>query len=194
MSAGAGYNTGFRLRTWHWLNRPITGAELKSWLRPAIDRKMVDPVTLVEAQPHYLGVIVNGGPDPCPQRFGILRGSRSEVVVPDVQGIQRRQEERARANRPPAPKDKNSTEAREYADQRIVACLEAIRTASYRHTTYKSEAARAKSICDRYGVPWEPVKRDLIAAYETTLSASEAASRQRTSTLDVIRWVERISA
>ena len=37
VSAGAGLNPGFRLRTWHWLDHPVTGAELKSGSsRPSI--------------------------------------------------------------------------------------------------------------------------------------------------------------
>jgi len=185
VSAGAGYNPGFRLRTWHWLDHPLIGEELKAWLRPAIERKLVDPVTLVEAQAHYLGVIVKGGPDPCPKRFGILKGLLSEVAVPDIASIMRRQEDRARAARPPAPKDKDSAEAKSYADQRIKDCIDAIRTApdGTKHPSYKSEAARAKALCDTYSIPWEPVKRDLIAIYESTLSGSEAVRRRKAQRL-----------
>jgi hypothetical protein len=32
VSAGAGFDLGFRLRTWHWLDHPVTGDELKIWL------------------------------------------------------------------------------------------------------------------------------------------------------------------
>jgi hypothetical protein len=188
VSAGAGYNPGFRLRTWHWLNHPITGAEAKAWLRPAITRKLVDPVTLVEAQPHYLGVVVVGGADPCPNRFGLLPGRRAEVVVPDIEGIQRRQRARDRDNRPRPPSD--ADEGKEYADRRIADCIATIKAATYRHTTYMSEAARAKAICDRYGIDWAPVSRDLIAAYQSTLNDAEAAKRERTSTRGVVAWLE----
>ena len=71
ISAGAGLAPGFRMRTWHWLDRPCLGVDLKEWVRPSIDRGLVDPCTLVEVQPHYLAVRVVGGPDPCPARFGI---------------------------------------------------------------------------------------------------------------------------
>jgi hypothetical protein len=62
VSASGGFKSGWRLRTWHWLDHPCTGDELKVWLKPAIDRNLVDPVTLVEAQPHYLAVTVVGLP------------------------------------------------------------------------------------------------------------------------------------
>ena len=85
VSAGAGFNEGFRLRTWHWLDTPIMGNELKIWLKPAIIRNMVDRATLVEVQPHYLEVQVQGGADPCPRRFGFaLRGRPSRYPTSRV--------------------------------------------------------------------------------------------------------------
>jgi hypothetical protein len=192
VSAGAGFNLGFRLRTWHWLDHPITGAELKTWLHPAIERGLVDPVTLVEVQPHYLGVEVQGGSDPCPRRFGFLRRGLQEVQVPDIHGIKRRQEEIERAKRPPeqrhGPRDPEQANA--YAQQRIDECLAAIRSASARHTTYKEQAARARAICERYGLDWAPIRRDLIAAYESALTPAEARERRSFSTEGVLKWLE----
>jgi hypothetical protein len=63
ITASAGFKGGFRLRTWHWLSRALTGSQLKCWLNPAIERGLVDPSTLVEVQPHYVGCTVRGGPD-----------------------------------------------------------------------------------------------------------------------------------
>jgi hypothetical protein len=192
VSAGAGFNPGFRLRTWHWLDAPVIGDELKIWLKPAIERGLVDPVTLVEAQPHYLGVHVVGGADPCPRRFGFLRLARNEVPVPDIHGIKRRQDEIERTKRAPeqrhAPRDPDEVHA--YAQQRIDECLATIRAATTRHTTYTREAARARAICERYGLEWEPVKNDLIEAYESTLSAAEARERRSFSTEGVLTWLE----
>jgi hypothetical protein len=196
VSAGSGYNPGFRLRTWHWLDAPVTGSEIKTWLRPAIERGLVDPVTLVECQPHYLGVQVQGGPDPCPRRFGFLRLARQEVQVPDLYGIARRQQEIERAKRPPeqrrAPRDPEQANA--YAQSRIDECLAAIRSATARHTTYKEQAARARMICERYGLDWDDVKRALIAAYESNLTPAEARERRSFSTEGVLRWLEARSA
>jgi hypothetical protein len=198
VSAGAGFNPGFRLRTWHWLNHPTTGAELKIWLKPAIDRGLVDECTLVECQPHYLGVRVQGGPDPCPRRFGFLRLARQEVLVPDIHGIKIRQQEIERAKRPSEqhhpPRDPEAANA--YAQQRIDQCLAAIRNSSSgaRHPTYKTEAARARSICERYGFDWAPIRRDLVAAYESALTPDEARERRSFSTEGVLRWIEARSA
>jgi hypothetical protein len=196
VSAGAGYNPGFRLRTWHWLDYPVTGDGLKTWLKPAIDRGLVDPVTLVEVQPHYLGVRVQGGPDPCPRRFGFLRLARQEVPVPYIRSIARRQIEIERAKRPPeqrrAPRD--PAQANAYAQARVDECLEAIRSASARHTTYKIEAARAKAICEKYGLDWAEIKQALIAAYESNLTPAEARVRRSFSTEGVLRWLDARSA
>ena len=192
VSAGAGFNPGFRLRTWHWLAAPVTGAELKVWLHPAIERGVLDPVTLVECQPHYLGVQVEGGPDPCPRQFGFLRLSRNEVAVPDIRAIKRKREAIERANRPPDQRHapRNSEEAHAYAQQRIDECLAAIRAATARHTTYTEQAARSRAICDRYGLDWQPIRRDLIAAYKSKLSPAEARARRSFSTEGVLRWLD----
>jgi hypothetical protein len=190
VSAGAGFNPGFRLRTWHWLNVPVTGAKLKVWLKPAIERALVDPVTLVECQPHYLGVQVVGGADPCPRRFGFLRLAREEVPIPDIQGIARRQG--ARAKRMPEQRrvPRNPEQGSAYARQRIDDCLAAIRSSAARHTTYRAEAARALAICERYGLDWAPIRRDLITAYESTLTAAEARERRSFSIEGVLKWLE----
>ena len=94
VSASGGYKLGWRLRTWHWLDHPCTGAELKTWLKPAVERNLLDPVTLLEPQPHYLAVTVRGGPDPCPRRFGLLRLAKDAVPVPDIARIKRWQQTR----------------------------------------------------------------------------------------------------
>jgi hypothetical protein len=196
VSAGAGFNDGFRLRTWHWLNCPVTGDELKIWLRPAIEDGLVDPVTLVEVQPHYLGVRVVGDVDPCPRRFGFLRLARQEVQVPDIHGIKRRQEEIKRAKRPPeqrhTPRDPEQAQA--WAQSRIDECLAAIKSASARHTTYKEQAARARAIAQKYGLDWQPIRRDLIAAYESALTPAEKRERRSFSTEGVLDWLEARSA
>jgi hypothetical protein len=52
------------------------------------------------------------------------------------------------------------------------------------------EAARARAICDRYGVPWAPVANDLMRAYEGTLSVGELRSRRHSSTTGIVRWLD----
>ena len=198
VSASAGFKPGFRLRTWHWLNHPTTGGEMKVWCGPAIQRNLLDPVTLVECQPHYLAVRVEAGPDPCPNRFGILGGDRDEVLVPDIAGIKRRQDQRDREARRQAegncPMWRDSDQANAYAQRRIDECLATIRSATARHTAYTHEAARARAICERYGLAWPPVRQALISAYESTLTATEANARRSSSTEGVLRWIERRSA
>jgi hypothetical protein len=169
LTSSAGLEPGFRLRTWHWLSKPCTGAELKIWFAPAIKRGMIDPATLVEAQPHYLAVAVEGGDDPAPQRFGLLHLARDTVPVPDLDAMRKRQEEAAQAERPPSIC--NATPSTScYAEQRIDECVVAVRLATARHPTYLQEAARAKAICDRHGLDWKVVKARLIQAYESTLA------------------------
>lgn len=192
VSASAGFRAGFRLRTWHMLDYPVTGAELKTWLKPAITRGLVDPVTLVEAQPHYLAVTVHGGSDPCPQRFGFVDLAKAEVPVPDLAGIASRQRERAAAqqSRTSHVDVGNPGRDRPLAEASIEACLAAIRAAKMRHTTYTTEAARARAICDKHGLNWAPVRAALIAAYESTLTAAEASERRCSSTLGVLTWLD----
>ena len=192
ISAGAGLAPGFRMRTWHWLDRPCLGVDLKEWVRPSIDRGLVDPCTLVEVQPHYLAVRVVGGPDPCPARFGIWRGAGDAVPVPDIARIRQIRERRERLERAArAPVHAGPWRGGAgYPRQRIGECLAAIRTATARHTTYRSEAARALAICQRYGIDWAPVRAALIRAYEATLTPAEANTRREFSTEGVLRWLE----
>lgn len=198
VSASAGLKPGFRLRTWHWLDHPCTGADIKVWCAPAIERRLLDPVTLVEAQPHFLAVRVVGGPDPCPSRFGILRLAHGTVPVPDIEGIRRRREHRLRDERRRAERTwaRGPGRDHDYAERRIAACVEAVRAApdGTKHPTYVAEAARAKAICDRFSLDWQPVRRELRDAYEASLEPGEARRRRASSTEGVLRWVERRAA
>lgn len=203
ISASAGFKPGFRLRTWHWLDHPITGAELKAWLRPAIERHLVDPVTLVEAQPHYLAVTVSGGSDPCPQRFGILKQTSAVVAVPDIEGIRRRQAERERRERAAETipisdvvSGRDPEVRQSYAERRLEECIAAVRSApdGTKHPNYVEQTARAKAICERHNLDWPRWREELRATYEATLTAAEARRRRRSSTDGVLGWIERRSA
>jgi hypothetical protein len=197
LSASAGFKPGFRLRTWHMLNHPTTGGELKGWCRPAIERCLLDPVTLVEAQPHYIAVDVTGGPDLCQQRFGIFRQGKDVVAVPDLSGMLRAREQRERAERlaryGPAPdRQRDPDGARSYAGCRIAECAETVRCApdGTKHPTYVAECARARAIADRYGLDWPPIAAELRRTYEDTLPAREVERRRRGSIEGVLRWIE----
>jgi len=141
-----------------------------------------------------------------------VRQRLQEVAVPDIPGIKRRQEEIERAKRPqPARTDRRRNNCGQHpaapflakhgissvsedwqadAQARIDECLAKIRSASARHTTYKSEAGRAKAICDKYGLDWQPIRKDLIAAYESALTPAEARERRAFSTEGVLDWLE----
>ncbi len=189
VTASAGAKSGWRLRTWHWLDHPLTGAELKFWLGPAIARDLLDPVTLVECQPTYLSLTIIGDPDPCPRRFGILKAGRDAVAVPDLAGAMRSAALAARPRRP-AVATGPLTQPNGHLEERLAACVAAVAGATKRHTTYKHEAARARALCDRYGVDWEPWKARLIEAYESTLTPAEIAQRKASSTHGIMEWLD----
>jgi hypothetical protein len=76
-----GLKPGLRLRLWFWLDRPMSGAELKRWLRAA----PVDSSIFGAGQIIYTSnpIFLPGALNPCPIRFAMLPG-RSEVTVPPL--------------------------------------------------------------------------------------------------------------
>ena len=80
-TSGHGIKPGIRLRLWHWLDRPTSGAELKYWLRDT----PVDPAPFRPAQLIYTATPLfrRGARDPLPQRLAMRRGS-SCVAVPSA--------------------------------------------------------------------------------------------------------------
>jgi hypothetical protein len=209
VTASASYKPGWRLRTWHVLDTPCIGKQLKTWLRPAIERNLLDPSTLVETQPHYVAVSFIGGPDPCPRRFGILRQPGGDVVeIPDLDAIARRVAEMERREREKDRRRATSrtrvatsfyrplTGTRASLERRLGDCIDRVAAAQQgqRHPTYLHECARAKAICDKYDVPWAGWRDALQEAYEGTLTASEASERQRGSTEGVPEWFDRRGA
>jgi hypothetical protein len=198
VTASAGFKDGFRLRTWHWLSRPLTGLQLKCWLNPAIERGLVDPSTLVEVQPHYVGCSVRGGPDPCLQRFGLFERGAHTVAVPEIEGIKMRQERRERERRRTLYAGQTVSvdaliRANSDLERRIDECVAAVRRArsGCRHPTFKSQLARARAICDRHGVDWPPVLDRLRLAYEATLTEHEIRQREKGSINGLPDWIDR---
>jgi hypothetical protein len=196
VTGSAGFKPGYRLRLWCWLDHPTTGAELQTWLKPAIDRNLVDPVTLRECQEHYVGVHVLGGRDPCPARFGFLSGATDAVKVPDIAGIKRRQDEAERRERQSRqagqPRVKLTGPA--LAQHRLAACLSKVKAArdGTKHLVFVEQCAAAKFVCDEFKLDcWPQVRRDLAAVYEGSLPAGEAGRRRRSSIDGVPNWVER---
>jgi hypothetical protein len=196
VTGSAGFKDGFRLRTWHWLSRAVTGAQLKCWLSPAIERGLIDPCTLVEVQPHYIGCTVVGGPDPCPERFGVLAQVEDTVAVPDIDGIRRRQEQREqerRRARLSATKGCQSAGASADTANSIEELVAAVRRAGCgsRHYAYKTALARAKAMCERRSLAWPPVLDQLRRAYESTLTDAEIKQRKKGSIDGLPNWIER---
>jgi hypothetical protein len=198
ITGSAGFKPCFRLRTWHWLDHPTTGDEIKTWLKPALDRNLVDPVTLRECQEHYLGVKTVGGADPCPQRFGLWRGEVDTVAVPDIAGIRMRQEqaEREERRKREAGRSRCTTNVTgpELAQQRIAECINRLKVArdGTKHLVYVTQCAAAKHVCEEFKLDcWPQVRRDLAATYEASLPAGEADRRRRGSIEGVPNWLER---
>lgn len=201
ISASAGVKPGARARTFHLLDRPLTGAQLKLWCRPAIEKKLLDPVTLVECQPHYLSITVRGGHDPCPERFTLFRHTGADFVdctdFGEVAERERKAQEaeqerrdklahalRQRGGRPADGKAVFELSIRK-AEREVHASARAAR-----HPVYLEQMARLRAICARHGHDFNAACSRLQAAYLATLTADEARRRKRGSTDGVVRWLE----
>jgi hypothetical protein len=79
-TASHGVKAGIRLRLWHWLDRPVTGAELKYWFRNV----PVDASTFRTAQLIFTAnpVFTAGASDPLPARQAWRPGSPAVRVSP----------------------------------------------------------------------------------------------------------------
>ena len=74
---------GLRLRLWFWIDRPLTGAELKRWLHAA----PVDASIFAAAQPTYTAApIFIARPDPLPARLALLSG-KPMVATPTAEAL-----------------------------------------------------------------------------------------------------------
>ena len=93
-SAGHGIKPGCRLRLWYWLDRAVTGAEAKRWLRGS----PVDPSIFRTVQPIYTAapVFAAGAVDHLPNRMVVTDGAAA-VPVPAPEALA------PPPPRPPAP-------------------------------------------------------------------------------------------
>lgn len=199
VSASAGLK-GPRFRTHHILDKPRFGKDLKTWLRPAIERKLLDPATLVECQPIYLAVNLVGGHDPCPERFTLVRGEGGDVCTTD--GLDRALEhQRKLAEQEQERRDKlaDAMKARrqntEDSDARAFAATvakaeRAITSAHFRHPEYLKQMARVRAITEKHGGDWPAAAQRLQDAYRATLSADEAKRREKSSVTSIKSWME----
>jgi hypothetical protein len=205
LTASAGIRADrLRMRLWFLLDTPVFGKQLAQWCEPGIKSGWLDPCTLKnETLPHFIAVkIIGNSPDPCPQRWGIIRGKRDRVPIP------------ARVAAPPATKPyKASIEGgdleelqrhygpRLYGRQcdaiaRIRAAIEEVRASGRgaRHPTYLSAAARIAGICKWWCIPPDRPRQLLEEAYRETLTPDEIRKRERGSIQGVPEWVDRRDA
>jgi hypothetical protein len=82
LTSSAGLKSGVRARTWHVLNRPLPGADVKGWLQA--ERVEFDDVTLRPVETIYIATpIFEGRHDPVPRRWAHIPGLAHFVEVPD---------------------------------------------------------------------------------------------------------------
>jgi hypothetical protein len=191
-----------RLRLWFLFERPLRGRQIEAWCKPGIESKWLDPCTLRnEVLPHFIAVEVLGKePDPCPQRWGLIRGERDLVPVPDavlVQPVHRIEGDvPVEGGNPDALKERYGQHldySRERAVARIKCEIEAVRAASAgaRHPTYLRAAATINGLCEFWAIPIDRPRSLLEEAYLSTLDPDEARKRERGSTMGVWSWIDR---
>jgi hypothetical protein len=133
-SSTHGIKPGLRLRLWFWLSRPVSGAELKRWLRGV----PVDHAVFRPAQPIYTAAPVFGigATDPLSRRMVILPGAPT-VLVPSPEAL---------APPPPRPlaslPRKDDSRAARYASAALTNAAARVVSAGIgsRHDTILSEA------------------------------------------------------
>jgi hypothetical protein len=149
--------------------------------------------------PHFLAVeIVGNSPDPCPQRWGLVRGERDRVPVPDSALVlpERRHDglDHDIAGNLDALKAKLGQRfdaCRQDAVRRIKEEVAAVRSAGHgaRHPTYMRAAARIQALCEFWAIPVDRPRSLLEAAYLGTLTPDEARRRERGSTRGCWSWL-----
>ena len=79
-TSGCGFKPGLRYRLWFVLSRALHGREIEAWCA----RPELDPATLRDVEPIYTArPIIEGVPDPVPQRIVLLDGLSEVVEVPE---------------------------------------------------------------------------------------------------------------
>jgi hypothetical protein len=207
ITASAGKRlTELRCRLWYLLSRPLDGKQLEAWCEPGINMGWIDPCTLRNpVLPHFLAVQIEGDQaDPCPQRWGIVRGEHDFVPVPDEIATAARQHSPRREFG--AIKGGNLDDLRaaygtrlerrrQEAVNEIRAHIETVRAAGRgaRHPSYVDAATAIDGLCRYWCIDIDQPRADLIEAYESILTPEEARKRERGSTEGVWGWIERRS-
>jgi hypothetical protein len=184
-----------RLRLWFQLARPVLGKQLAAWCRAGTQSKWLDPVTLLnEVCPHFLAVTIAGNsPDPCPQRWGLIRGERDRVTVPETVLAPLAQCKAITVADEPARYGPALALYRRVAVEQIKASIESVRAAAEgaRHPAYLHAAARIHGLCEHWRIPLDRPRALLEEAYLATLTPDEARRRARGSTRGVWDWLDR---
>ncbi len=133
-SGSHGLKPGLRLRLWYWLDRPLSGQELKRWLRGVA----VDPTVFRPAQVIYTAAPVFDRPadDPLPTRMARIEGRAGIVRAPSASSL-------VPPPRPPAPMPApREASANHYVSAVLTNAAARIRRAGIgnRHDTILSEA------------------------------------------------------
>jgi hypothetical protein len=154
-SAGHGIKPGLRLRLWFWCSRPMTGTELKRWLRgtPA------DPSVFGAAQLIYTAAPIMGAgqADPIPVRLLVLDGD-PVVTVPSAAALAPPQ--RAET----APIVLHHSHVNRYARAALVKAADRVMRADKRHPAIIAEARGLARLVKAGMLPENDLRTVLIAA------------------------------
>jgi predicted P-loop ATPase len=128
-----GVKPGIRIRLYFWSDRPLSDADLKTWLAGY----GVDPSIYCPTQPIYTAApIFDGVPDPCPTRCGLSHGSRDVISAPPPKP--------ANAKPLPAPAPRADTEGNRYAETAFTGEIDGARL-RYAAAAFDGEVAAVQS-------------------------------------------------
>ena len=156
------------------LDRPMLGRQVEAWCKPGIDSGWLDPCTLRnEVLPHFIGVEAAGNsPDPCPRCWGLIRGERDVVPVPDSVLVLPKAAAITCSNGGDldALADRYGErlgDLRRAADDEIKEEIEQVRAAARgaRHPAYMHAAARIEGLCAFWCIPLDRPRKLLERAY-----------------------------
>jgi hypothetical protein len=193
MTSSAGLKAdSIRLRLWFWLDRPVSDAEVKRWLKNApVDHSLYSPV-----QAHYTAAPIFDPPelDPVPVRSGFWWRHVNAVPVPELPEpkIEPTPEPATRWTSPKTADQFLVWRAERYAE----AALRGVATATVggRHPTLLAVAVRLFSLADLGLLDHGEVTRNLDAAGAAPLSPQERRQRctghgsRLSANQDAIAW------
>jgi hypothetical protein len=198
-----------RCHLWYLLDTPLDGKQIAAWCKPGISMGWIDPCTLTNVVlPHFLAVQIEGDQqDPCPQRWGIVRGEYDFIPVPAAVATSPGYRREHRADQWQSSTRGGNLDdlrraygamlepRRQEACAEIRAHIETVRAAGKgaRHPSYLHAAAAIEGICRYWCIDINQPREDLVEAYLSTLSPDEARKRERGSTEGVWDWLERRS-